>query len=213
MPTAAAATAAKTVDNIWNKIVAGAHPHHPVAAGDYIGDTGDYIGGAGDYSGGVGDYRGASAPEFYEGSSLENLSSSSLPVSLSLPLPFHAQGPSSVEPFGMGTAPSNLVHKGRRRVVEEPMDKATLQKQRRMIKNRESAARSRERKQAYTLELEYKVQQLEQENTRLVNEETENRRQRRKQVCNISALLWTSSFACSCLHLHVLVYFSSYAVL
>ncbi|KAL9323623.1 hypothetical protein ACSQ67_008480 [Phaseolus vulgaris] len=176
MPTAAAATAATTVDNIWNKIVAGAHPHHPAAAGDYNG-------GAGDYSGGAGDYRGASALEFYEGSSMENLSSSSsLPVSFSLPLPFHAQGPSSVEPFGMGTASSNLVHRGRRRVVEEPMDKATIQKQRRMIKNRESAARSRERKQAYTMELEYKVQQLEQENTHLVNEEAENRRQRRKQL-------------------------------
>ncbi|XP_068502028.1 G-box-binding factor 4-like isoform X2 [Phaseolus vulgaris] len=168
MPTAAA-TAATTVDNIWNKIVAGAHPHHPAAAGDY--------------NGGAGDYRGASALEFYEGSPMENLSSSSsLPVSFSLPLPFHAQGPSSVEPFGMGTASSNLVHRGRRRVVEEPMDKATIQKQRRMIKNRESAARSRERKQAYTMELEYKVQQLEQENTHLVNEEAENRRQRRKQL-------------------------------
>ena len=32
--------------------------------------------------------------------------------------------------------------KGKRRAVEEPVDKASLQKQRRMIKNRESAARS-----------------------------------------------------------------------
>ncbi|KAJ1419933.1 Basic-leucine zipper domain [Sesbania bispinosa] len=42
---------------------------------------------------------------------------------------------------------------GRKRravAVEESLDKATLQKQRRMIKNRESAARSRERKQAVT---------------------------------------------------------------
>lgn len=38
--------------------------------------------------------------------------------------------------------------RGKRRAVEEPpLDKATQQKQRRMIKNRESAARSRERKQ------------------------------------------------------------------
>lgn len=37
---------------------------------------------------------------------------------------------------------------GKRRAVQEaPLDKATQQKQRRMIKNRESAARSRERKQ------------------------------------------------------------------
>lgn len=40
------------------------------------------------------------------------------------------------------------VARGKRRAVEEaPVDKATQQKQRRMIKNRESAARSRERKQ------------------------------------------------------------------
>lgn len=38
--------------------------------------------------------------------------------------------------------------RGKRRAVEEaPLDKTTQQKQRRMIKNRESAARSRERKQ------------------------------------------------------------------
>lgn len=42
----------------------------------------------------------------------------------------------------------------RRATVEEmPLDKATQQKQRRMIKNRESAARSRERKQVKKLNL------------------------------------------------------------
>ncbi|KAI4338290.1 hypothetical protein L6164_016632 [Bauhinia variegata] len=57
----------------------------------------------------------------------------------------------SVEAFGNGidgavvgvAAPG----RGKRRVMEELVDKATLQKQRRMIKNRESAARSRERTQ------------------------------------------------------------------
>ncbi|KAK7328231.1 hypothetical protein VNO77_22333 [Canavalia gladiata] len=68
---------------------------------------------------------------------------------------------------------------GKRRVLEEPsLDKATLQKQRRMIKNRESAARSRERKQAYTVELESLVMHLEQENARLLREETDRKRQR-----------------------------------
>lgn len=43
------------------------------------------------------------------------------------------------------------VGRGKRRAVEEPVDKATQQKQRRMIKNRESAARSRERKQVSDL--------------------------------------------------------------
>ncbi|XP_057737323.1 bZIP transcription factor 12-like [Arachis stenosperma] len=57
-------------------------------------------------------------------------------------------------------------------------DKASLQKQRRMIKNRESAARSRERRQAYTLELECLVLQLEAENTRLLEEQAQIKRQR-----------------------------------
>ncbi|KAK4438237.1 G-box-binding factor 4 [Sesamum alatum] len=71
----------------------------------------------------------------------------------------------------------------RRAAVEEvPLDKATQQKQRRMIKNRESAARSRERKQAYTLELESLVTQLEEENARLLEEEAELNKKRHKQL-------------------------------
>ncbi|KAL8097554.1 hypothetical protein AgCh_030613 [Apium graveolens] len=77
----------------------------------------------------------------------------------------------------------NGVGRGKRRAVEEaPVDKATQQKQRRMIKNRESAARSRERKQAYTVELESLVTHLEEENARLMQEEAEQTRERFKQV-------------------------------
>nr|AFK48693.1 unknown [Lotus japonicus] len=73
--------------------------------------------------------------------------------------------------------------RGKKRVVEEqPLDKATLQKQRRMIKNRESAARSRERKQAYTLELEALVTHLEEENAQLLREEADKNRLRFKQL-------------------------------
>ncbi|BAT74035.1 hypothetical protein VIGAN_01162100 [Vigna angularis var. angularis] len=174
-------SAAKTVDDVWKEIVAGAHPHHPPAAvsGDRNAAT-----------------VNATAPEGYEAITLEDFLTKAgavreedvrgvLPPSSSLPfpLPLPAEGSSSsVEPFGNGVAPTNSVPKGKRRVVEEPVDKATLQKQRRMIKNRESAARSRERKQAYTSELEYLVHQLEQENARLVNEEAEMRRQRKKQL-------------------------------
>ncbi|MCD9645593.1 hypothetical protein HAX54_034609 [Datura stramonium] len=71
----------------------------------------------------------------------------------------------------------------RRSTVEElPPDKASQQKQRRMIKNRESAARSRERKQAYTVELESLVTQLEEENARLLREEEEKNKERLKQI-------------------------------
>ncbi|KAL9273560.1 G-box-binding factor 4-like protein [Drosera capensis] len=70
---------------------------------------------------------------------------------------------------------------GRKRAVAM-VDKATEQKQRRMIKNRESAARSRERKQAHTEQLEELVTQLEHENACLLREEIERNRERLKQL-------------------------------
>ncbi|XP_073269421.1 bZIP transcription factor 12-like [Primulina huaijiensis] len=74
--------------------------------------------------------------------------------------------------------------RGKRRatVEEASLDKATQQKQRRMIKNRESAARSRERKQAYTVELESQVTTLEDENAELLKEVAELKRRRYKQL-------------------------------
>ncbi|XP_020253620.1 ABSCISIC ACID-INSENSITIVE 5-like protein 2 [Asparagus officinalis] len=57
---------------------------------------------------------------------------------------------------------------GRKRGASSDVpDKLVERRQKRMIKNRESAARSRARKQAYTNELENKVSRLEEENERL----------------------------------------------
>ncbi|XP_073124866.1 G-box-binding factor 4-like isoform X2 [Henckelia pumila] len=86
--------------------------------------------------------------------------------------------------FGNGVAAVSGGGRGKRRatVEEAPLDKATQQKQRRMIKNRESAARSRERKQAYTVELESQVTKLEDEKAELLKEEFELKRQRYKQL-------------------------------
>ncbi|XP_030520107.2 ABSCISIC ACID-INSENSITIVE 5-like protein 2 [Rhodamnia argentea] len=47
------------------------------------------------------------------------------------------------------------------------VEKTVERRRKRMIKNRESAARSRARRQAYTHELEHKVMRLEEENARL----------------------------------------------
>lgn len=66
----------------------------------------------------------------------------------------------------------------RARVMVEPLDKAAAQRQRRMIKNRESAARSRERKQAYQVELESLAAKLEEENAMLSKEIQEKRKER-----------------------------------
>ncbi|XP_020110098.1 G-box-binding factor 4-like [Ananas comosus] len=70
----------------------------------------------------------------------------------------------------------------RKRPVLDPIDNAAVRRQRRMIKNRESAARSRERKQAYTLELESLVAQLEEENARLLKEKEDFKRLRLKEI-------------------------------
>ncbi|KAI3787091.1 hypothetical protein L1987_41295 [Smallanthus sonchifolius] len=75
----------------------------------------------------------------------------------------------------MTMSPSHLMHNlsdtqtpGRKRVGSgDVMEKTVERRQKRMIKNRESAARSRARKQAYTHELENKISRLEEENERL----------------------------------------------
>ncbi|WVZ98723.1 hypothetical protein U9M48_044123 [Paspalum notatum var. saurae] len=59
----------------------------------------------------------------------------------------------------------------RKRAPVDPADRAVMQRQKRMIKNRESAARSRDRKQAYIAELESQVTQLEEEQAELLKEQ------------------------------------------
>ncbi|XP_052174992.1 ABSCISIC ACID-INSENSITIVE 5-like protein 2 [Diospyros lotus] len=67
----------------------------------------------------------------------------------------------------MGTL-SDTQTPGRKRVAPgDVIEKTVERRQKRMIKNRESAARSRARKQAYTHELENKVSRLEEENEKL----------------------------------------------
>ncbi|XP_075509452.1 G-box-binding factor 4-like [Primulina tabacum] len=73
--------------------------------------------------------------------------------------------------------------RGRRSLsLLEPLDKVAQQRQRRMIKNRESAARSRERKQAYQVELESMAVKLEEENERLLIEKEKLTKKRLKQL-------------------------------
>ncbi|CAA6667583.1 unnamed protein product [Spirodela intermedia] len=60
---------------------------------------------------------------------------------------------------------------GRKRVLDGPTEKVLERRQRRMMKNRESAARSRARKQAYTVELEKELNFLKEENARLKDEQ------------------------------------------
>ncbi|XXG76458.1 hypothetical protein AAC387_Pa08g0804 [Persea americana] len=61
-------------------------------------------------------------------------------------------------------------------------DAVVSQHHQRMIKNRESAARSRERKQAYNLELEGMIKILKDENEQLKRQEVEDTKKRLKQL-------------------------------
>ncbi|XP_022765664.1 ABSCISIC ACID-INSENSITIVE 5-like protein 2 [Durio zibethinus] len=67
----------------------------------------------------------------------------------------------------MGTLSDSQASGRKRGAPEDMIEKNVERRQKRMIKNRESAARSRARKQAYTNELENKVSCLEEENKRL----------------------------------------------
>ncbi|KAG5086007.1 hypothetical protein JHK82_053404 [Glycine max] len=77
-------------------------------------------------------------------------------------------GYSEALPSSLMGALSDSQTAGRKRDASgNVVEKTVERRQKRMIKNRESAARSRARKQAYTQELEIKVSQLEEENERL----------------------------------------------
>ncbi|CAL4946890.1 unnamed protein product [Urochloa decumbens] len=67
----------------------------------------------------------------------------------------------------MGALSDSPTPSRKRGAPGDVVDKLMERRQKRMIKNRESAARSRARKQAYTNELENKVSILEEENERL----------------------------------------------
>ncbi|TMW84191.1 hypothetical protein EJD97_025647 [Solanum chilense] len=83
---------------------------------------------------------------------------------------------------------------GRKRVVPETEDNSTGDRRnQRMIKNRESAARSRARKQAYMNELESEVAHLVEENARLKKQQQQLRVDAANQVPKKNSLYRTST--------------------
>ncbi|XP_059663378.1 ABSCISIC ACID-INSENSITIVE 5-like protein 1 [Cornus florida] len=82
--------------------------------------------------------------------------------------------------------------KGRRR-SSGTLEVAVERRQRRMIKNRESAARSRARKQAYTAELELELNLLREDNARLKQILVEAQMKRRQE--DLSGLCYSDNWA------------------
>ncbi|CAK8573378.1 unnamed protein product [Lathyrus sativus] len=166
----------RTVDDVWREIVAGDHRECKEEIPDEMMTLEDFLVKAGAVDDeDVDDDVKMSIPM------TENLSGSGV---FSLDSSF--QGIESVEGSVVGFGNGVEVVEGgkgkRGRPVMEQLDKAAQQRQRRMIKNRESAARSRERKQAYQVELESLAVKLEEENDRLIKEKAERKKERFKQL-------------------------------
>ncbi|XAR59446.1 hypothetical protein NMG60_11015288 [Bertholletia excelsa] len=76
------------------------------------------------------------------------------------------------------------------------LEKAVERRHRRMIKNRESAARSRARKQAYTLELEAEVEKLKKINQELRKKQDEIMEMQKSEITEKMNASWGSKRRC-----------------
>lgn len=89
------------------------------------------------------------------------------------PLSSDGAGKSSVDTPSLSPVPYMFNGGLRGRKCSGAVEKVVERRQRRMIKNRESAARSRARKQAYTMELEAEVSKLKEEKQELQQKQAE----------------------------------------
>ncbi|XP_034688127.1 ABSCISIC ACID-INSENSITIVE 5-like protein 1 [Vitis riparia] len=110
-----------------------------------------------------------------------NLSSNDLAAYLAQGNKFPGESSNTKEEEKGESAPQPGGQRGRKRTTDGTLEMAVERRQRRMIKNRESAARSRARKQAYTVELELELNQLKEENTKLKKIVAEAERKRREK--------------------------------
>lgn len=85
---------------------------------------------------------------------------------------------------------------GRGRKSGGALEKVVERRQRRMIKNRESAARSRARKQAYTLELEAEIQKLKELNQELQRKQDELMEMQKSQIVEKVNRQWGGKRIC-----------------
>ncbi|KAG7010348.1 ABSCISIC ACID-INSENSITIVE 5-like protein 1, partial [Cucurbita argyrosperma subsp. argyrosperma] len=90
----------------------------------------------------------------------------------------------------------------KKRIVDGPTEVVVQRRQRRMIKNRESAARSRARKQAYTVELEAELKQLKEENVKLKQIMAESERKRKQEVSNSGRFFEVFQYEITVVSLH-----------
>ncbi|CAI9101944.1 OLC1v1000116C1 [Oldenlandia corymbosa var. corymbosa] len=93
-------------------------------------------------------------------------------------------------------SPYAISEGGRGRRSCSSLEKQVERRRRRMIKNRESAARSRARKQAYTLELEAEVAKLKEVNQELQKKQMELMEMQKNQILETMKISWGGKRRC-----------------
>ncbi|XP_030531833.1 G-box-binding factor 4 [Rhodamnia argentea] len=176
--------AARTVDDVWREIVAGQRRECKEEMPDEMMTLEDFLVKAGASVGVEEEEEEEDVEVKVKVNPAERMGSMG-----SGAFAVDAMAPSTIETvegsivgFGNGVDLIGVRRGKRGACVLEPLDKAAQQRQRRMIKNRESAARSRERKQAYQVELESLAVRLEEENEQLLKEKAERTKERFRQL-------------------------------
>ncbi|KAF7126294.1 hypothetical protein RHSIM_Rhsim11G0165000 [Rhododendron simsii] len=105
-------------------------------------------------------------------------------------------GKSTVDTSSVSPSPYVFSGGARGRRSGGTLEKAMERRHRRMIKNRESAARSRARKQAYTLELEAEVAKLKEMNQELQRKQEEIMAMQKNQISETMNTPWGSKRRC-----------------
>uniref|UniRef100_A0A0E0LPY3 BZIP domain-containing protein n=1 Tax=Oryza punctata TaxID=4537 RepID=A0A0E0LPY3_ORYPU len=174
LPAAAANAGRKTVDEVWRDIQSASSGRQQATAmgemtlEDFLSRAGVAVDGAAAGGGGAHWLRGHYPPP-----PPTTLQYVGRPVARSLAVggsePVLDAVYNRVDGHGVAGFLSQVAGAGRKRGAgaDGVVEKTVERRQKRMIKNRESAARSRARKQAYTNELENKISRLEEENQRL----------------------------------------------
>lgn len=105
-------------------------------------------------------------------------------------------GMGNVDTSSVSPSPYAFTGSARVRRSGGTLEKAMERRHRRMIKNRESAARSRARKQAYTLELEAEVAKLKEMNEELRRKQEEIMEMQKDQILETMNKPWGSKRRC-----------------
>ncbi|XP_055834019.1 ABSCISIC ACID-INSENSITIVE 5-like protein 7 isoform X2 [Solanum dulcamara] len=111
-------------------------------------------------------------------------------------MPVKGVSPGNLDTSSLSPSPYACGEGGRGRRSCTSFEKVVERRHKRMIKNRESAARSRDRKQAYTLELEAEVAKLKEIKQDLQKKQAEFIEKQKTQVLEKMNMPWENKLIC-----------------